>query len=209
MMKKLIAATILLAVSVAAAKAQSKMEKDMHHLEEVVVKGTAKKLVVREDTFVYNADAYKVPEGSTIEELVRRLPGAQIDDDGKVTINGKEVKKIKINGKEFMTGDTQTALKNLPTSIIEMVKAYDEKSDQARMTGVDDGEEETVLDFDVKKGMNKGILANIDLSTGTKGRYSERAMGGYMDDYDRLFEGESLWTRHLFAVDFCGRQRKL
>ena len=186
MMKKLIAATILLAVSVAAATAQSKMEKDMHHLEEVVVKGTAKKLVVREDTFVYNADAYKVPEGSTIEELVRRLPGAQIDDDGKVTINGKEVKKIKINGKEFMTGDTQTALKNLPTSIIEMVKAYDEKSDQARMTGVDDGEEETVLDFDVKKGMNKGILANIDLSTGTKGRYSERAMGGYMDDYSRL-----------------------
>lgn len=158
----------------------------MQMLEEVVVKGVATKVTLKEDTFEYNASAYKVPEGSTIEELVRRLPGAQISDDGKITINGKEVKKIMVDGKEFMTGDTQTALKNLPTSIVNKVKAYDEKSDMAKMTGVDDGEEETVLDFGVKPGMNRGTMANIDLGIGTESRYAERVMGAYMKDNSRL-----------------------
>ena len=63
------------------------------------------KVTVKEDTFVYNSAAYRTPEGSVVEELVKRLPGAQVDDDGKITINGKEVKKILVDGKEFMTGE--------------------------------------------------------------------------------------------------------
>lgn len=148
-------------------------------LKGATIDGHAAKVVVKEDTFQYNAAAYRVPEGSAIEELVKRLPGATVSDDGKITINGKEVKKILVDGKEFMTGDTQTAMKNLPTSIIEKVKAYDQKSDLARVTGIDDGEEETVLDFGVKKGMNKGFLSNIDLGIGTHNRYAEKLMGGY------------------------------
>ena len=162
------------------------METDAVMLKEVIANGVAAKVVIKEDTFVYNAAAYRTPEGSVIEELVKRLPGAQIDDSGKITINGKEVKKIMVDGKEFMTGDTQTALKNLPTSIIEKVKAYDEKSDLAKMTGVDDGEEQTVLDFGIKRGMNKGFLTNIDLAVGTKKRYAERVMGAYMKDNSRI-----------------------
>ncbi len=162
------------------------METDAVLLKEVVANGVAAKVVIKEDTFVYNAAAYRTPEGSVIEELVKRLPGAQIDDSGKITINGKEVKKIMVDGKEFMTGDTQTALKNLPTSIVERVKAYDEKSDLARMTGVDDGEEQTVLDFGIKRGMNKGFMSNIDLAIGTKSRYAERVMGAYMKDNSRV-----------------------
>lgn len=163
------------------------LETDAVMLKEVVANGVAAKVVVKEDTFIYNAAAYRTPEGSVIEELVKRLPGAQIDDDGKITINGKEVKKIKVDGKEFMTGDTQTALKNLPTAIIDKVKAYDEKSDMAKLTGVDDGEEQTILDFNIKRGMNKGVISNIDLSIGTKHRYSEQAMFGWMKDNSRLF----------------------
>ena len=151
-------------------------------LKGATVEGHAAKVVVKEDTFQYNASAYRVPEGSAIEELVKRLPGATVSDDGKITINGKEVKKILVDGKEFMTGDTQTAMKNLPTSIIEKVKAYDQKSDLARVTGIDDGEEETVLDFGIKKGMNKGFLSNVDLGIGTHNRYAERLMGGYFND---------------------------
>lgn len=162
------------------------METDAILLKEVIANGVAAKVVVSEDTFIYNAAAYHTPEGSVIEELVKRLPGAQIDESGKITINGKEVKKIMVDGKEFMTGDTQTALKNLPTAIIERVKAYDEKSDLAKMTGVDDGEEQTVLDFNIKRGMNKGFLSNIDLSVGTKSRYAERVMAGYMKDNSRI-----------------------
>lgn len=156
-------------------------------LKEATVTAQAQKVVVKEDTFVYNANAYRTPEGSTIEELVKRLPGAQVDDDGKITINGKEVKKILIDGKEFMTGDTKTAIKNIPTSIIEKVKSYDQKSDLARVTGIDDGEEETVLDFGVKKGMDKGLMVNADVGVGNKNRYSSRLFGGYMNGGLRLF----------------------
>lgn len=155
-------------------------------LKAATVTAMAKKVVLKEDTFVYNSAAYRTPEGSTIEELVKRLPGAEVSDDGSIKINGKEVKKILVDGKEFMTGDTKTALKNLPTSIIDKIKAYDEKSDLAKVTGIDDGEEETVLDFGIKKGMNKGLIANMDLSIGTKQRYSERGMAAYFNDRNRL-----------------------
>lgn len=155
-------------------------------LKETTVIGQAPPVTVQEDTFVYNASAYRTPEGSVIEELVKKLPGAQVDDDGKVTINGKEVKKILVDGKEFMTGDTQTALKNLPTSIIDKIKTYDEKSDLAKVTGIDDGEEQTVLDFGIKKGMNKGFIGNADASIGTHDRYSERLMGAMFKDNTRI-----------------------
>ena len=150
-------------------------------LKGAVVTAMAQKVTLKEDTFVYNSAAYRTPEGSVVEELVKRLPGAEVSDDGTIKINGKEVKKILVDGKEFMTGDTKTALKNLPTSIIDKIKAYDEKSDLSKVTGIDDGEEQTVLDFNVKKGMNKGLMSNIDLGIGNKDRYSARGMGGYFN----------------------------
>ena len=155
-------------------------------LKGATVVGHAARVTVKEDTFVYNASAYRTPEGSVVEELVKRIPGAQVSDDGTVTINGKEVKKVLVDGKEFMTGDTKTALKNLPTSIIDKIKTYDEKSDLAKVTGIDDGEEQTVLDFGIKRGMNKGFFGNADLSVGTHSRYSERLMGALFKDKTRV-----------------------
>ena len=163
-----------------------KMHEDAVMLKGATVTGQAFKVVLKEDTFIYNASAYRTPEGSVIEELVKKLPGATVDDDGTIKINGKEVKKILVDGKEFMTGDTKTAMKNIPTSIIEKVKSYDQKSDLAKITGIDDGEEQTVLDFGVKKGMNKGMFSNIDLSAGTHDRYSGRIMGAHFDDKTRV-----------------------
>ena len=143
------------------------------HLAKVQSKG---------DTLIFNADAYHTPEGSVVEELVKRMPGVDLDDDGNIKVNGKTVTKIKVDGKEF--GDSKTALKNLPTSIIEKVRAYDEKSDLARITGIDDGNEQTVLDFGIRAGMNRGTMINVDLGKGTKDRYSGRLFGMYMrDDY--------------------------
>ena len=155
-------------------------------LKGAVVTAMAQKVSLKEDTFVYNSAAYRTPEGSVVEELVKRLPGAEVSDDGTIKINGKEVKKILVDGKEFMTGDTKTALKNLPTSIIDKIKAYDEKSDLSKVTGIDDGEEQTVLDFGVKKGMNKGVISNIDLGVGNKKRYNMRGMGGYFANNNRF-----------------------
>ena len=97
----------------------------------IMLKGTevvknVDKVTTKDDTIIYNAGAYRTPEGSVVEELVKKLPGAEVSDDGTIKINGKTVQKIKVDGKEFMTGDTKTAIKNLPTSIVDRIKTYDE-----------------------------------------------------------------------------------
>jgi hypothetical protein len=155
-------------------------------LREAVVTGRAAPVAVRKDTLIYSPEAYRTPEGSAIEELIKRMPGADIDEDGNITINGKVVKKILLDGKEFMLGDTETALKNLPVNIIQNVKFYDKQSDQARITGIEDGEKETVLDFTIKRGMNRGYMTNLDLAGGTHHRYASRGMGSSFTDKTRF-----------------------
>ena len=145
-------------------------------LQEAVVVAEAPQVTVVEDTLMYNSSAYRTPEGAMLEELVKKLPGAEIDDDGNVKINGKDLKKIMVDGKEFFGGDVKTGLKNLPVDMVDKLKTYDKKSDLARVTGIDDGEEETVLDLTVKKGMNQGWFGNADLGVGTKDRYTGRMM---------------------------------
>jgi len=163
------------------------MEPDAIMLKGATVTGHAAKVMLKADTFIYNAAAFRTPEGSVVEELVRRLPGAEVSDDGSIKINGKQVKKILVDGKEFMTGDTKTAMKNLPTNIIDRIRAYDKQSDMARVSGIEDGEEETVLDFGIKAGMNKGVMVNADLAAGTKNRYAGRIFGGVMKDDLKVF----------------------
>lgn len=145
-------------------------------LQEAVVVAEAPQVTVVEDTLMYNSSAYRTPEGAMLEELVKKLPGAEIDDDGNVKINGKDLKKIMVDGKEFFGGDVKTGLKNLPVDMVDKLKTYDKKSDLARVTGIDDDEEETVLDLTVKKGMNQGWFGNADLGAGTKDRYTGRMM---------------------------------
>jgi len=155
-------------------------------LKEAVVTGRAAQIIVKKDTLVYNPDAYRTPEGSPIEELIKRIPGAEVDEDGNITINGKAVKKILLDGKEFMLGDVETALKNIPVNIIQNMKFYDQQSDQARITGIEDGEKETVIDFTIKKGMNRGYMTNLDLAAGTEHRYASRGMGSSFTDKTRF-----------------------
>jgi len=158
------------------------LKPDAIMLKGATVTGQAAKVTLKADTFVYNAAAFRTPEGSVVEELVKRLPGAEVSDDGTIKINGKEVKKIMVDGKEFMTGDTKTAMKNLPSNIIDRIKAYDQQSDLARISGIEDGEEQTVLDFGIKPGMNRGFMTNNDVGIGTKSRYSARTFNGWMKD---------------------------
>ena len=144
-------------------------------LSEATVTAEAPQVTVSGDTLGYNASAYRTPEGAMLEELVKKVPGAEVDDDGNVKINGKEVKKLLVDGKEFFGGDVKTGLQNLPVDMVDKIKAYDRQSDNARITGIDDGEEETVLDLTVKKGMNQGWVGNIDGGLGTEDRYSASA----------------------------------
>ena len=152
------------------------LETDAVMLAEAVVTAEAAQVQVVEDTLVYNSSAYRTPEGSMLEELVKKLPGAEVDDEGNVKINGKDLSKIMVDGKEFFGGDVKTGLKNLPVDMIDKLKTYDKKSDLARVTGIDDGEEETVLDLTMKKGMNQGWFGNADVAGGTEDRYMGRFM---------------------------------
>lgn len=150
------------------------LETDAVMLKEAQVTANAAKVQVSGDSLVYNASAYRVPAGSALEELVKRLPGAEVDDDGNVKINGKSVNKILVDGKEFFLNDTKVAMKNFNTDIIDRIKSYERKSDLARITGIDDGEEETVLDLSIKKDMKNGWLNQLNLGIGTEHRYNGR-----------------------------------
>lgn len=152
------------------------LEEDAITLGSVMVTAQAAQVVAKGDTLEYSSSAYRVPEGSTLEALVKKLPGAEIDENGKITVNGKEVKKITIDGKEFFANDPNIALKNIPVNMVDKVKTYDKKSDLARVTGIDDGDDETVLDLSVKPGMKKGWFGNLNLGAGTDSRYNGKLL---------------------------------
>ncbi|MBR6031033.1 MAG: TonB-dependent receptor [Bacteroidaceae bacterium] len=170
-------------------------------LKEAEVTARLAQVEMKADTFVYNAEAYRMPEGSMLEELVKKLPGAEIDDEGNIKINGKSVSKIMVDGKEYFQNDTKMAMKNLPSKLIKKLKAYDKKSDYTRITGIDDGEEETVLDLSVKKGMKEGWVGNFDGAYGTEDRYSGKVNVNRFLDHSYL----SVIGSRNNVNDFSGR----
>lgn len=143
-------------------------------LSQATVVGQLQEMEMKDDTVVYNADAFKVPEGSVVNDLIRKLPGVVIDDDGKIKVNGKELKRIMVDGKDFFRNDMNATLENLPTNIINKLKVYDKQSDFSRITGIDDGNEETVMDLTLKKGQNKGWMGDLNGAYGTKERWQGR-----------------------------------
>ncbi len=140
-------------------------------LNETTVVGIKTPIKVMQDTVEFNADSYKTAPNAVVEDLLKRLPGVEVDSEGKITANGKEVSKILVNGKEFFADDPKVASKNLPVDMIQKLQVVDRKSDLARITGVDDGEEETVINLTVKKGMENGWVGNAEAGYGTDGRY--------------------------------------
>ncbi len=143
-----------------------RLKTDALLLKEAIVEAQMAQVQISEDTVIFNAETFRVPEGSMLEELIRKLPGYEVGDDGTVTYNGKTVSKILVDGKEFFSEDKSIAMKNLPASMVKKVKSYEKKSDLAEMTGIDDGEEELVLDLTVKEDAKKGWFSNIDMGYG-------------------------------------------
>ena len=179
------------------------LESDAILLQEAVVTAEAPPVTVKADTTEYAASAYRVPEGSMLEELVKKLPGAEISEDGTITMNGQEIKKIMVDGKEFFTDDPKVAMKNLPVNMVEKVKAYNKKSDMARITGIDDGDEETVLDLTVKKGMKQGWIGNLIAGYGSKERYEAGGMiNRFLDDASLSIIGSANNTNNQGFSEF-------
>ena len=155
-------------------------------LDDAIVTAKAPEIVVKGDTIEYNADSYKVTESAVIEDLLKKMPGVEIDKDGKITINGKEIKKILVDGKEFFSDDPKVASKNLPAKMVEKLQVLDRRTDMSLMTGFDDGDEETVINLTVRPGMKQGVFGNAFAGYGSQDRYEGNAMVNYIRDNDQL-----------------------
>ena len=173
-------------------------------LGEAVVIGKAPEVTVRNDTVEYNADSYKVTEGSVLEDLLKKMPGVEVDSEGKITVNGKEVKKVMVDGKEFFSDDPKVASKNLPAKMIDKLQVLDKKGDMAQMTGFDDGEEETVINLTVKPGMKQGWFGNAYGGYGSKDRYEGNAMVNRFVNNDQItFMGGANNTNNMGFSDLA------
>lgn len=176
-------------------------------LKEAVVTAIKTPVKVMEDTVEFNADSYKTQPNAVVEDLLKRLPGVEVDSDGKITANGKEVTKILVDGKEFFSDDPKVASKNLPINMVDKLQVVDRKSDLARMTGVDDGEEETVINLTVKKGMKNGWFGTVEGGYGTDKRYQEALnINRFWNDNQITFIGNANNTNDLGFTDGNGNR---
>ena len=171
-------------------------------LKETVVMGVKTPITVKEDTIEYNADTYKLQANAVVEDLLKRMPGVEVSSDGKITANGKEVKKILIDGKEFFSDDPTMASKNIPADMVNKLQVIDRKSDLARLTGVDDGEDETVINLTVKKGMNNGWFGTVTAGYGTDKRYLGNVIANYFNNGNQFtFTGNANNTNNVGFTD--------
>ena len=143
-----------------------KMDPDVEVLNAAKVTATGNPIIIKKDTIEYTASSFKTTDTDMLEDLLKKLPGVEVAEDGTVTANGETISKITIDGKTFFLDDPQLASKNLPAKMIEKLKVVQKKSEQAEFTGIDDGNEETVLDLSVHKGMMNGAIGNVSLGGG-------------------------------------------
>ena len=155
-----------------------RLTEQVQHLAEVSVQGKAAEMTVKGDTIEYNTAAYQVSETATVEELLKKMNGVEVDKEGNVTINGEQIKAVRIDGKKFFGDDVQTATKNIPADMIEKIQVIDEKSDMAKLTGFEDDEGERVINLSLKKDRKKGVFGNY---SGALGADMVTDNGGWFD----------------------------
>lgn len=181
------------------------LQEDVNMLDAAMVVGVANQMVVKRDTIEYTAASVKVNDSDMLEELLKKLPGIEIDAEGNITANGETINKIMIDGKTFFLDDPQLATKNIPAKIVDKVKVVDRKSDQARFTGIDDGEEEKVIDLSVKKGMMNGWFGNLTGGYGTQDRYQAGGMIGKFTEKSQIsIIGNANNTNNRGFMDIAG-----
>lgn len=142
-----------------------------HTLSEVIVQSEAPPVTLIGDTVQYNAGSFKTQPNANVEDLLKKLPGVKVDKDGTVKAQGEKVKKVLVDGKEFFGNDPKVATKNLPADAVDKVQVYDKLSDQAQMTGFDDGNSEKTINLKLKKDKKKGMFGKLNAGAGTDGRY--------------------------------------
>ena len=161
------------------------MEENAQLLSEVQVTGTAAQMVVKGDTMEYNATAFKTAENAVVEDLLKRLPGVEISAEGKITVNGQEIKKIRVDNKKFFNDDMEMTTKNLPADLIDKIQVLEQKSDIALLTGFEDNDTERIINFTTKANRKKGVFGNVTagggFDTNIEARYDANAFVNIMN----------------------------
>ncbi len=146
------------------------VQKEIKTLEGVVVTNDAP-VIIKDDTVQFRADAFKTKPNATVEDLLKKIPGMQVDKSGNVTAQGETVQKVYVDGKEFFGNDPKLATKNLTADMVESVQVFDDMSDQAKFTKIDDGSKQKAINIKLKKDKNKGIFGRALVAGGDQGRY--------------------------------------
>lgn len=195
-------------------------------IDEVVVKATKVKFFLKNDTIVYNADAFNIPEGSMLEDLIRQLPGVNMDENGQISVNGRKVDELLLNGKDFFNKDRRLILDNLPYFMVDKVKVYDKFTDLQRMLGDTLTNKRYAMDIGLKRKYQDGYIANVEAGYGTENRYlgrlfamrytpnsrlsvfantnnlSDNRKPGNNGNWSPLMQARSLSTRQSAGIDY-------
>jgi hypothetical protein len=145
-------------------------------LEEVIIKGKAAQMTIKGDTTEFNAAAFNIEANSKVEDLLKQLPGIQVDRDGKITAHGQKVNKVLVDGEEFFGDDPTLVTKNIRGDMVDKVQLFDKKSDQAAFTGIDDGERTKTINIKLKDGKNQGYFGKVDIGSGNDKFYQGQGM---------------------------------
>lgn len=152
-----------------------KMEQQQQLLDQVEVKAERIPMRINKDTLEFDAGAYQVQPTDVVEDLLKKLPGVEVDQDGTIRAQGEAVQRVTVDGKEFFGNDPQIASKNLPADAVDKVQVYNKKSDQAEFSGIDDGQREKTINLELKEDKKKGYFGNTNIGGGTDSRYAGKA----------------------------------
>ena len=177
-------------------------------LQEIVLT-TSNPVTIKEDTIEYRADAYKVREGSVVEDLLKKLPGISIDREGNVSVQGKEIQAVRINGKDYFGGDVKTATQNLPAGIVENIQVIDDYGDKAKHTGIKSGDADKIININLKKDKNKGGFGNATLAAGTHDRYLMNLSANKFSDEKQLSFVGTINNINANGYEFNGGSRAM
>lgn len=156
-------------------------------LKGVEIKGETPPVVVKKDTLEINAATLKVKENSVVEDLLKKVPGVEVSKDGTVTTQGETIKRVRVDGKDFMGNDPLLATRNLPADMVDKIQIIDDMSEQSKFSGVDDGNREKILNIVTKNGVkNKGYIGNTTVGYGTDERHDVNINVNRFDGSQRI-----------------------
>ena len=143
-----------------------RLQVDEHYLQAATVTDVGNPIVVKKDTVEINASSFRVGANAMLKDLLQRMPGMEITEDGKVKFNGEAIDKLTVGGRTFFFNDQSTALNNLPAAVVDKIRVIDRESEETRASGIQDGQREKVLDVALKKEYEKGWFGNVGLKGG-------------------------------------------